>query len=97
MGSRRVFAAGLVLTASLAPFTEATTESYPIEQAKLLPSDGAAEDDFGAAVSHSGDSVIIGAAGADDFGHRSGAVYVFQRTSGEWAQQAYINGACQRL
>jgi hypothetical protein len=60
------------------------------QQAKLKPSDGAAGDNFGAAVSISADTAAMGAPGRDDNGTDSGAAYVFQRTAGVWSQQAKL-------
>jgi hypothetical protein len=54
------------------------------ETAKLLASDGAAYDDFGASVAISGDTVTVGANG-DDLTHGGqGSAYVFVRTGGGW-------------
>ena len=41
-----------------------------VEEAKLLASDGAADDDFGGSVSVSGDVAVVGARYDDDNGHR---------------------------
>ena len=61
------------------------------QQAKLLATDGASYDYFGASVALSGDIVVIGATGDDDKGTRSGSVYIFARdTSGVWHQQAKL-------
>ena len=60
------------------------------QQAKLLPSDGAAEDEFGCSVSLSGDTAIIGAYSDDDNGIDSGSAYVFTRSGGIWTQQAKL-------
>jgi hypothetical protein len=49
---------------------------------KLLPSDGAAEDNFGVSVSLSGDTALVGAYLDDDNGSSSGSVYVFERDAG---------------
>jgi len=57
------------------------------QQAKLLASDGAAEDFFGLDVSLSGDTALIGAPGDDDNGVNSGSAYVFIRTGTTWSQQ----------
>lgn len=54
-----------------------------VEQAKLLPSDGASFDYFGDCVEISGDTVLIGARGDDDNGSRSGSVYVFRQDSND--------------
>jgi len=44
--------------------------------AKLLPYDGAANDEYGCAVAIDGDMVLIGAYGDDDNGNSSGSAYV---------------------
>ena len=50
---------------------------------KLLPDDGAAEDDFGVSVAISGAIVIVGANYHDDNGSASGSAYLFDTTTGE--------------
>jgi hypothetical protein len=57
-----------------------------IEQQKLLPRDAAAGMYFGAAVSVSGDTALIGAPGSPSRGVW-GAVYVFARAGGRWTEQ----------
>lgn len=58
------------------------------QQAKLLPSDGAADDQFGYSVALDGDTAVIGspsdnhAAGAD-----AGSAYVFTRAGASWTQR----------
>ena len=52
------------------------------QQAKLLPSDGAAEEHFGISVSISGDYAIVGAIWNDDNGNASGSAYVFKKDNG---------------
>jgi len=51
------------------------------EVAKIIPSDGQADDHFGRSVAISGDTVVIGSAD-DDGGADSGAVYLFARDQG---------------
>jgi hypothetical protein len=58
-----------------------------LEQAKILASDGAAEDDFGYSVSISGDYAIVGAWGDDDDGELSGSAYIFKRDGTSWTEQ----------
>lgn len=53
-----------------------------VQLAKLVPSDGVAEDDFGTAVAISGTTAIVGAIGADPSGAESGAAYLFDTTTG---------------
>jgi hypothetical protein len=60
------------------------------QEAKLVPSDGAAEDLFGASVALDGDTALIGAVLDDDNGSESGSVYVFTRTSDVWTEQAKL-------
>lgn len=58
-----------------------------LEVAKLTPSDGAPDDDFGGSVSISGDYAIVGAVFDDDLGESSGSAYVFERQGdGYWLE-----------
>jgi hypothetical protein len=57
------------------------------EQAKLVASDGAAEDLFGWPVSISGDYAIVGAMGDDDI---KGSAYIFKREGTSWKQEAKL-------
>jgi hypothetical protein len=66
------------------------SETTWTQQAKLLASDGAADDLFGNSVSLSGDTALIGAWGDDDNGGSSGSTYVFIRTGTTWTQQAKL-------
>ena len=61
-----------------------------MEEAKLLPSDGAESDYFGFPVSISGDYAVVGAVGNDDVGNGSGSAYVFKRTGTSWVQEAKL-------
>lgn len=51
--------------------------------AKLLPSEGAAEDEFGSSVSISDTTVIVGASKYGDNGIESGAAFVFDKITGQ--------------
>ena len=66
------------------------TGSTWTQQAKLIASDGAAEDHFGWSVSLSGDTALIGARYDDDKGANSGSVYVFTRSGTTWTQQTKL-------
>jgi len=57
------------------------------QQAKLVASDGAADDYFGISVSIDADTVVVGAYG--DSGD-SGSAYIFTRSGTEWMQQAKL-------
>lgn len=48
-----------------------------VEDQKLLASDGGANDNFGFAVSISGNNIIVGANGNDDNGNNSGSAYIY--------------------
>ena len=61
-----------------------------IQQNRLLPSDGAAEDCFGHSVSIDGDQCIVGATGDDDKGNSSGAAYVFEWDGMTWVEQKLL-------
>ena len=50
------------------------------QEAKLLPSDGAALDHFGSSVSISGDYAVVGATGDDDNAPDAGSAYLFKRS-----------------
>ncbi len=56
------------------------------QEAKLLASDGEADDLFGTSVALSGDTAFVGAIGNDD----SGAAYVFMRNGGAWTAQTKL-------
>jgi MYXO-CTERM domain-containing protein len=64
------------------------------EQARLTASDGAANDDFGAHVSISGDTAVVGAP-YDDVGATTnqGSAYVFVRTGTVWTEQAQLRAS----
>ena len=57
------------------------------QQKKLVPSDGAAGDMFGASVAVSGDTVVVGAEKDDDKGAGSGSVYIYLRSGTAWSLQ----------
>ena len=57
---------------------------------QLLPDAGAAYDNFGATVSVSGDTAIVGAPYHDARGADSGSAYIFQRTADGWVQVAEL-------
>lgn len=65
-----------------------------IERAKLVAADGAPFDLFGQALAIGGETIAVGAQGADDpaGARNSGAVYVFQRSGEKWAQQVKLIG-----
>jgi len=60
------------------------------QQAKLLPEDGSAKDWFGNSVALDGRTALAGAGDGRYRGTHSGAAYVFERSGGEWTQQAKL-------
>ena len=56
-----------------------------VQQAKLIPSDGAANDQFGRSVATYGDTIVIGAHYDDDSGTSSGSAYMFVKPPGGWS------------
>jgi hypothetical protein len=66
------------------------TGSTWTQQAKLLPSDGVANDWFGVSVSLYGDTALVGAHGDDDNGDSAGSAYIFTRNGTTWTQQAKL-------
>ena len=58
------------------------------QQAELTSSDLASGDEFGASVGISGDTVVVGSAGSNNY---TGAAYVFVRSGTTWSQQAKLS------
>jgi hypothetical protein len=61
-----------------------------VQEAKLLASDGAANDWFGCSVGISGDTAVIGALYDDDKSNASGSAYVFRFNGSSWVQEAKL-------
>jgi FG-GAP repeat protein len=60
------------------------------EQNKIIASDASEGDNFGSSVALSGNTVLVGASGDNDFGN-SGSAYIFTRdASGNWSEQDKI-------
>ena len=62
-------------------------------QATLAASDGSAGDQFGYAVSISGDWIAVGAPQDDDSGQDAGSAYLFQRSGRIWNQQQKLTAS----
>ena len=60
------------------------------QQTKLLPDDGSAGDEFGANLSMSGNSLIVGAHRDNDNGADSGSAYIYIYDGANWNQQAKL-------
>jgi hypothetical protein len=61
-----------------------------VEEAKLVPPEGAFEDRFGRSVSLSGDTALIGAYWDDKAGFDAGSAYVYHFDGSGWKQQARL-------
>jgi hypothetical protein len=59
--------------------------------AQLMPSNASELDYFGRSVAVEGETIVIGARGADGFVPESGAAFVFQRTGGIWSEIAKLS------
>lgn len=66
-----------------------------MEEAKLIASDRALNDQFGhsVAIDAAGDTVVVGAYLDDDGAANSGSGYVFQRSGGSWTEQAKVGAS----
>ena len=60
------------------------------EEAKLVASDGAAEDYFGYGVAVHGDLILVGAKGDDDNGVDAGSAYIFRWDGANWNEEAKL-------
>ncbi len=60
------------------------------QQAKIAPADGLAYDDFGASVSLSSNTLLIGADSHDMNAPDSGAAYIYLRTGNTWNLEAKV-------
>lgn len=65
------------------------------EEEELIATDGAAMDEFGAAVELSGEAAVVGAPLDDDAGTSSGSAYIFQYDSGTgtWNEEEKLNAS----
>ncbi len=61
-----------------------------VQQAKLIPSELKAGNQFGVSVSISGDYALIGVEKDDEKGEAAGAAYIFFRSGSAWTQQARL-------
>jgi len=61
------------------------------QQAKLVPDDGDADDEFGRSVALDGDRAVVGASQDEDpNGAGAGSAYVFARTDGGWSRESKL-------
>jgi hypothetical protein len=72
----------VIVAATTAPWC--WVNAQPFLETKLIAPDGAELDQFGSSVAISGGWAAVGAAGRDDLGENSGAVYMFRKSNGQW-------------
>ena len=60
---------------------------------KLTASDGTNKDYFGSSASVSGDYLVIGASGVDDFSLNGGAAYVFKYDGTDWIEETKFSSS----
>jgi hypothetical protein len=74
----------LVTSAQGSTHTNQFKLKIKLPEQKIYPDDLAASDNFGCAVSISGDFLIAGAQYDDDLGTKSGSAYIYKRTANGW-------------
>ena len=89
-GNTTVIGAGWKNTFTGAAYVYTRSGTTWTQQAKINASDGANGDEFGTAVSISGDKVVVGARFVSMW---TGAAYIFSRTGTTWTQEARINAS----
>lgn len=60
------------------------------QHTKLLPDDGAANDEFGSSVAINGEMILIGAHLDDNNATDTGSAYLYAQTDGVWTQQSKV-------
>jgi drug/metabolite transporter superfamily protein YnfA len=63
------------------------------QQAKIQSFDALSGDNFGGSVDIEGDTMIVGASGADSFYVNCGAAYIYTRSGSTWAYQQKLVGS----
>jgi len=89
-GARNESAAGAYAGSAYIFTRDGTTWT---EQQKIQASDPEASDLFGASVSISGDTVVVGADGEDTGASNAGAAYIFTRDGTTWTEQQKIQAS----
>src|SRR6185295_4174589 len=87
MGTRLRIRRALAVAAALASVSAFGTGRGPLPQGRLVPTDGAAGDTFGATTAVSGDTALVSAYTKDQ---NLGAAYVFRRSGAQWTQEAKL-------
>ncbi|HWA71940.1 MAG TPA: hypothetical protein VG937_06400 [Polyangiaceae bacterium] len=90
VGAPQLEDAGATPTKPGATYVFARSGAKWTEQTRLVASDGAAGDAFGASVSLNGDTALVGAPQHDFGAQDRGASYVFVRSGATWAEQGKL-------
>lgn len=90
ISGNRALVGGVKLAGVGAVLVYEYSEGAWVETATLRASDGSGFDDFGGAVSLSGDRALIGASGDDSSARDSGAAYVFDFDGSNWTETAKL-------
>ena len=95
---RRLLKLMPVVSAALAMVANVETARGECEMARLIASDGAAEDKFGRSVSISGDVAVVGRQGNVHSEADPGSAYVYryEDDGGGWVEQAKLTGSAAR-
>jgi len=64
-----------------------------VEEEKLTASDAVAYDYFGGSVGISGDTIVVGAYGNDDYGPYTGSAYIFRYDGSEWVEEEILTAS----
>ena len=67
-----------------------SVEAEWVEEAKLMPADGAADDHFGHSIAIGGSTLLVGARWDDDNGLHAGSAYVFRGKGQDWLERAKV-------
>ena len=88
---REIFVIILAITIGVSEAAQAQCQAN--ELAKLTASDGGAGDEFGRAVSISGNVAVIGAYHDDDVGEDAGSAYVYRFDGTSWIEEAQLTAS----
>src|SRR5438876_194744 len=95
----------VLVSVSVCPFLSRPASAAPVQQAYIKASNTGADDNFGASVAISGDTMVVGAIAEDsnatgvngnqndNSAPYAGAAYVFVRNGTNWSQQAYLKAS----
>ena len=83
----------IILAIAIGAGEAAHAQCQANEQAKLTASNAGADDEFGFAVSISGNVAVIGAYHEDDAGEDAGSAYVYRFDGTNWIEEARLTAS----